>query len=80
MICLPVVRPFLRNDVMKLASHFHKNGYMEGNGVFYIAIEVNLGKTQDVTPDTIATWSPHWKSVNDDFERMLAADPVLNVF
>lgn len=80
MICLPVVRPFLRNDVMKLASHFHKNGYIEGNGVFYVALENNESKTMDVTPEIIASWSPHWITVNAEFESMLSSDPVLNVF
>lgn len=80
MVCLPIVRPFLKNDVMKLASHFYKNGYMEGNDVFYVAIEDNAGKTLDVTPEIEGTWSPHWLTINADFERMLAADPVLKVF
>ena len=45
MVCLPVLRPFFKNDVRKLASHFQKNGYMKGNGVFYVALEDNEGKT-----------------------------------
>jgi hypothetical protein len=80
MVCLPVVRPFLKNDVMKLASHFIKNGYMEGNGVFYVASEDNDGKTKDVTPEIKSSWSHHWVRVNDEFESMLATDPILNVF
>lgn len=80
MVCLPVVRPFLKNDVCKLASHFQKNGYMEGNGVFYVALDDNEGKTLDVSAEIISTWSQHWVTVNNEFEAMLAADPALQIF
>lgn len=80
MFCLPVVRPFLKNDVMKLASHFQKNGYMEGNEVFYVALEDNESKIKDMTPKIMEAWSPHWKFVNAEFESMLATDHVLKVF
>lgn len=53
---------------------------MEGNSVFYVALEDNLGKTLDVTEEIVVTWSPHRVTVNEEFERMLAADPVLHVF
>lgn len=76
MVCLEVVRPFLKNDVMKLASHFQKNGYMAGNGVFYVALDDNESKTLDVSPETIERWSPHWKSINAEFEAMLFRDPL----
>jgi hypothetical protein len=42
---------------MNLAAHFVACGYMEGNGVFYVALENNEGKTMDVTPDIMASWS-----------------------
>jgi hypothetical protein len=45
MISLPVVRPFLKNDVLNLASHFVSYGYLEGNGVFYVSLEDNEGRT-----------------------------------
>jgi hypothetical protein len=47
---LPVVRHFYKNDVMNSATHFVVCGYMEGNGVFYVALENNKGKTMDVIP------------------------------
>ena len=74
------MRPFLKNDIMKLTSHFIKTGYMEGNGVFYVAIEDNKGKTKLVTPKITSTWGRHWVSINEEFECMLAADPILSVF
>jgi hypothetical protein len=80
MISLPVVRPFLKNDVMNLAAHFVTCGYMEGNGVFYVALENNEGKTIDVTNDITNTWSSNWVRANAAFERELQNDEDLKVF
>jgi hypothetical protein len=71
MISLLVVRPFLKNDVMDLAAYFVACGYMEGNGVFYVALENNEGKTIDVTPDIVALWSDKWIQANALFEEEL---------
>ena len=60
MISLLVVCPFLKNDIMNLATHFVAYGYMEGNGIFYIALENTEDKTMDVIPNIIASWSDHW--------------------
>ena len=49
MILLSVIGPFLKNNVMNLASHFVICGYMEGNGLFYVALENNEGTIIDVT-------------------------------
>jgi hypothetical protein len=57
MISLPVVRPLLKNNIMNLAAHFVACGYMEGNVVFYIALENNEGKTVEVIYDIVASWS-----------------------
>ena len=80
MISLPVVRPYLKNDVSQLASHFTSCGYMDGNGYFYVALEDNNGHTIDVTPSITAKWSQHWMEVNEDFEDSLKSDPDLKVF
>jgi hypothetical protein len=77
---LPVVRPFLKNDVSQLATHFMIDGYMEGCGFFYVALEDNHGHTNDVTPSVVATWSPEWKEVNAEFEKKLLADEDLKIF
>jgi hypothetical protein len=55
MVSLPILCPFLKNDVMNLAAHFVACGYVEENGIFYIALENNEGKTMDVTLDIIAS-------------------------
>jgi hypothetical protein len=80
MISLPVVRPFLKNDVLNLASHFVSCGYLEGNGVFYLSLEDNEGRTKVVTDEIIATWSESWISVNAEFEHLLQSDADLQVF
>ena len=75
MMRLPVVRPYLKNDVSQLATHFMFDGYMEGNGFFYVALEDNHGHTNDVIPTVVAKWSSEWKEVNEEFEKkFLAAD------
>ena len=42
---------------MNLAAHSIVYGYMEGNGVFYFALENNEGKTIDITDSIIESWS-----------------------
>ena len=80
MMPLPVVRPYLKNDVSQLATHFMSDGYMEGNGFFYVALQDNHGHTNDVTPTVLAKWSSEWKEVNEEFERKLLADDDLKIF
>jgi hypothetical protein len=60
MVLLPIVHLLLKNDVMNLAAHFVACGYMERNRVFYVALKNNEGKTMDVTPDIMASWSDNW--------------------
>ena len=52
-----VVRLYLKDDVSQLATHFMTDGYMEGNGFFYVTLEDNHGHTDDVTPTVVAKWS-----------------------
>ena len=80
MMPLPVVRPSLKNDVSLLATHFMTDGYMEGNGFFYVALKDNHGHTNDVTLSVVAKWSPEWKQVNKEFEKKLLSDNDLKVF
>ena len=77
---LSVVRPYLKIDVSQLATHFMIDGYMEGNGFFYVALEDNHGHTNEVTPTVVAKWSSEWKEVNDKFEKKLLADVDLKIF
>jgi hypothetical protein len=80
MVALPVECPFLKNDVMNLAAHFVACGYMEGNGVFYVALENNEGKTMDVIPQIMASWNNNWVKANVEFENELNSDDDLRAF
>jgi hypothetical protein len=80
MISLPVVRPFLKNDVLNLASHFVSCGYLEENGVFYVSMEDNDGRNRAVTDEVVAMWSENWAAVNAEFEKLLQSDDDLRVF
>jgi hypothetical protein len=80
MIIHLVVRPFLKNDMLNLASHFVSYGYLEGNGIIYVFLEDNKGRTKAVTNEIIATWSENWIFVNAEFEQFLQSDADLRVF
>jgi len=53
---------------------------MEGNGIFYIALENNEEKTIDVTDDIIKSWSTNWVRANVVFERELHNDEDFKIF
>jgi hypothetical protein len=48
MISLLGVRPYSKNDVLNLASHFVSCEYLEDNGVFYISMEDNKRRTKAI--------------------------------
>lgn len=48
MILLPVVRPFLKHDVMNMVAYCVDRSYMEGNEIIYMALENNEPKTINV--------------------------------
>jgi hypothetical protein len=76
---LHVMRPFLKNNVMNLATHFVACRYMEGIRVFNVELENNEGKTMDVTPNITASWSDNWVQANAEFEKELNSDDDLRV-
>lgn len=49
------VRPAMRNDIANLQRHFSNGGYIEGQAVFYVALENDDSKTADVTDDDRAS-------------------------
>ena len=71
MISLPIVHPFLKNDVLNLAYHFVSYGYLESNGVFYMSLEDNKWRTKVVANEIVAMWSKNWISMNAEFEQLL---------
>ena len=77
---LEAVRPRLKQDVLALSAHFLSAGYMDGHGVFYVALQDHLGKTADVTQADRDSWSPLWKEADLKFEQMLCRDETWNQF
>lgn len=79
LIGLAAVRPAMKNDILQLQGQFVNGGYLEGHGVFYVALENDDKKTVDVNEEVTASWSPHWHTVNNEFENQLRADPVTDL-
>ena len=52
----------------------------EGNGVFYVILKNNQGKTLNVNPDIKASWSDSWVQANAQFEEELNSDHDLRIF
>jgi hypothetical protein len=46
---LEAVRPRLKHDVAGLGAHFLSVGYIDGHGIFYVALEDHQGKTAEVS-------------------------------
>ena len=70
---MPRVRPVGDVDVQRLENGF-VSGYREGDRVFYISIFDDSQKTQDVSEEVMAGWSPLWQQANDAFEAELRED------
>ena len=47
---------------------------------FYVALNNNEGKTNDVTDSIIDSWSENWVRTNDAFEKILQTDEDLKIF
>ena len=77
---LEAVRPRLSNDVISLSTHFVSEGYMDGHGIFYVALQDHQGRTVDVSDEDRQSWSPLWKDANDKFDLRLRRDEHLKVF
>ena len=55
---LEAVRPRLSNDVISLSTHFVSEGYMDGYGIFYVALQDHQGRTVDVSDKDWQIWNP----------------------
>jgi hypothetical protein len=76
MIYMPLVRPTLAHDIMRLEVEF-TNGYRPGASVFYVSTTNENGEERLVKDVDTSIWGPHWTSVNDEFEARLALNPHL---
>lgn len=77
---LDAVRPYLKNDVMALGSHFVKSGYNDGQGVFYVALQDNVGRIVDVSEAETKSWSKLWIEANEAFEAELEKEEAWRPF
>jgi len=77
LICLPLVRPINEVDVARLENEFVM-GYRDGDRALYESPFNNLGDEILVTEETKASWSAHWRDINDTFDDYLSDDPDLS--
>jgi hypothetical protein len=76
MVAMPMVRPTLASDLVKLEQEF-VYGYREGAAVFYVTTTNEDGNTQEVVEADRASWGPIWNAKNDVFNKFLLSDPHL---
>jgi hypothetical protein len=68
---LPLVRPILQPDVLRLEAEF-MHGYKDGDRVFYVSITNDRGCQMELTDEINKSWDPHWMIVNDEFKAILS--------
>lgn len=73
LVVMDEVRAVGELDVQKLESEF-VNGYRDGDRVLFISPFNHKEWSMDVSEDLVQKWGPHWRKVNDDFEKELEAD------
>jgi hypothetical protein len=79
LLSMPLVRPTLLSNVLKLEQGFI-HGYRSGSVVFYISVVNNEMKTEDVTFELLNSWNVHWKNASAKFDEFLKEHDVLNKF
>jgi hypothetical protein len=76
MIHMPMVRPTLRCDVVKLMGAF-RYGYKPNSAAMYVSITNDQGEDRFVSQEDIDQWNPCWVLENEAFEERLKSDPDL---
>jgi hypothetical protein len=76
MIHMPMVRPTLRCDVLKLMGAF-RYGYKPHSGAMYVSVTDDEGQSRVVTQENVQQWNPCWIQENNAFENCLKSDPDL---
>ena len=76
MLYMPLVQPTLATDIKKLETEF-THGYRPGAPVFYVSIYNEKGEERSVTDEDKSNWSPHWTSINEEFDDKLDSNPHL---
>jgi hypothetical protein len=76
MIHMPMVRPTLRCDVVKLMGAF-RYGYKPNSAAMYVSVTNDQGENRLVTQADMDEWNPCWVQENEAFEERLQSDPDL---
>ena len=79
LLSMPLVRPTLLSDVLKLEQAFI-HGHRSGTTIFYISAVNNEMETEDVTSELMNSWNVHWKNASAKFDEFLKEDDVLKKF
>ena len=66
-VYMPLVHPTLANDIKKLEAKF-THRYRPSAPVFYVSIFNEKEEERFVMEEDISHWSPHWTSINEEFE------------
>lgn len=76
MRAMPLVRPVLRTDILRLQAEF-SFGYRSGDRVFYVSTTDDKGDSELVNDTVMSTWNSHWLAKHNEFEEFLKSDPYL---
>lgn len=76
LVYMPMVRPTLQSDVVKLMGAF-RYGYKLQAAAMYVSETNKDGESRMVMPEDIEKWRKHWREENEAFEERLLADPDL---
>ena len=79
LLAMPMVRPTLTSDLVKLEQEF-VHGYREGASIFYVTTTNEDVKTQEVLEADKPSWGPIWNAKNDVFNTFFLSDPHLARF
>ena len=70
LVVMPMVRPTLQCDLVKLEQEF-VHGYREGACVFYVSLTNEQGVGEHVSSKDRSDWGPIWQSESDKFDEYL---------
>ena len=79
LLSMPLVRPTLLSDVLKLEQGFI-HGYRSRSAVFYISAVNNEMETEDVTSELMNSWNVLWKNASAKIDEFLKEDDIFKKF
>ena len=70
LVAMPMVRPTLACDIMKLELEF-AGGYHDGAAVFNVSTTNEEGQSEEFSDEEMSMWDPIWREKNEVFTRYL---------